>query len=126
MDSLIRSVESSFMREDVPEFRPGDTVRVWVKVIEAGRERQQAYEGVVIKVRGGGMGKTFTVRKIGADRIGVERVFPINSTQITKIEVVRKGKVRRAKLYYLRNVKGKIRIKQRRDWALWKKKSRIR
>ncbi len=115
MDSLIRSVESSFMREDVPEFRPGDTVRVWVKVIEAGRERQQAYEGVVIKVRGGGMGKTFTVRKIGADRIGVERVFPINSTQITKIEVVRKGKVRRAKLYYLRNVKGKIRIKQRRD-----------
>jgi large subunit ribosomal protein L19 len=115
MDSLIRSVESNFMREDIPTFRPGDTVRVWVKVIEAGRERQQAYEGVVIKVRGGGMGKTFTVRKIGADRIGVERVFPFNSTQITKVEVVRKGKVRRAKLYYLRNVRGKIRIKQRRD-----------
>ncbi|HOO74945.1 MAG: 50S ribosomal protein L19 [Thermotogae bacterium] len=115
MDALIRSVEKGFMREDIPSFRPGDTLRVSVKVVEGGRERTQAYEGILIKIRGAGMGKTFTVRKIGADGIGVERVFPFNSPALEKVEVVRKGKVRRAKLYYLRNVRGKVKIKERRD-----------
>ncbi|MDN5342183.1 50S ribosomal protein L19 [Oceanotoga sp. DSM 15011] len=115
MDSLIRAIESNYKRNDMPEFRAGDTVRVQVKVVEGGRERLQAYEGIVIKKRGAGMGKSFTVRRIGADRIGVERVFPMNTPLIDSVEVVRKGKVRRAKLYYLRNVKGKIKIKERRD-----------
>ncbi|MDO7976190.1 50S ribosomal protein L19 [Oceanotoga teriensis] len=115
MDSLIRAIESNYKRNDIPEFRAGDTVRVQVKVVEGGRERLQAYEGIVIKKRGAGMGKSFTVRRIGADRIGVERVFPMNTPLIDSVEVVRKGKVRRAKLYYLRNVKGKIKIKERRD-----------
>lgn len=115
MDSIIKSVEKNFERQDLPEFRPGDTLKVEVKVVEAGRERIQAYEGILIKVRGSGLGKTITVRKIGADRIGVERVFPVHSTNVSSIKVVRKGKVRRAKLYYLRDVKGKIKIKERKD-----------
>ncbi len=115
MDSLIRSVEKSFQKENMPDFRPGDTVKVEVKVVEGGRERIQAYEGILIKIRGAGLGKTFTVRKIGADRIGVERVFPFNSPIVERVTVTRKGKVRRAKLYYLRKIKGKIKIKERRD-----------
>lgn len=115
MDQLVRAIEKNYVREDLPSFRPGDTVRVNVKVIEGGRERVQSYDGIVIKIRGGGMGKSFTVRKIGADGIGVERVFPINTPAIDSVEVIRKGKVRRAKLYYLRNVRGKIKIKERRD-----------
>ncbi|SHE62879.1 LSU ribosomal protein L19P [Marinitoga hydrogenitolerans DSM 16785] len=115
MDQYIRAIEKEYMREDIPAFRPGDTVRVYVKVVEGGRERVQAYEGIVIKIRGGGLGKTFTVRRIGANGIGVERIFPVHSPSIEKIQIIRKGKVRRAKLYYLRNVKGKIKIKERRD-----------
>ncbi|BBE30680.1 50S ribosomal protein L19 [Tepiditoga spiralis] len=115
MDALVRAIEKNYMRDDLPTFRPGDTVKVYAKVIEGGRERIQAYEGIVLQIRGAGMGKTFTVRRIGADGIGVERVFPMHSPVIDKVEVTRKGKVRRAKIYYIRKIRGKIKIKQRRD-----------
>lgn len=119
MDRLINSVETNYKKEDIPEIRPGDTVRVNVKVVEGEgskqRERIQPFEGIVIKIKGAGIGRTFTVRKIGADRIGVERIFPFHSPTINSVEVIKKGKVRRAKLYYLRDVKGKIRIKERKD-----------
>ena len=115
MDALVRAIEKNYMRDDLPTFRPGDTVKVYAKVIEGGRERIQAYEGIVLQIRGAGMGKTFTVRRIGADGIGVERIFPMHSPVIDKIEVTRKGKVRRAKIYYIRKIRGKIKIKQRRD-----------
>jgi len=102
--------------KNVPEFRVGDTVRVAVKIKEGNKERIQNFEGVVIAIKGRGTGKTFTVRKIGANNIGVERIFPLYSESIAGIEVVRKGKVRRAKLYYLRGKTGKqARIKERRD-----------
>ena len=102
--------------KNVPEFRPGDTVRVAVKIKEGNKERIQNFEGVVIAIKGTGTGKTLTVRKIGANGIGVERIFPLYSESIAGIEVVKKGKVRRAKLYYLRNKTGKqARIKERRD-----------
>jgi len=102
--------------KNIPEFRPGDTVRVAVEIKEGDKKRIQNFEGVVIAIRGVGTGKTFTVRKIGANNIGVERIFPLYSESIAGIEVVRKGKVRRAKLYYLRNKTGKqARIKERRD-----------
>ena len=102
--------------KNVPEFRPGDTVRVAVKIKEGNKERIQNFEGVVIAIKGTGAGKTFTVRKIGANNVGVERIFPLYSESIAGIEVVRKGKVRRAKLYYLRGKTGKqARIKERRD-----------
>lgn len=97
-----------------PEFRPGDTVRVAVEIREGNKSRIQNFEGVVIAIRGRGTGKTFTVRKIGANNVGVERIFPLYSDIIKGIEVVRKGKVRRAKLYYLRGRSGKAaRIKER-------------
>ena len=92
--------------EDV-KVAPGDSVRVSVKIKESGKERTQAFEGIVISVRGVGDSKTFTVRKIGAGGIGVERIWPLNSPHLQKIEVKKKGKVRRAKLYYLRSRKGK-------------------
>ena len=102
--------------KNVPEFRPGDTVRVAVEIKEGEKTRIQNFEGVVIAIKGTGAGKTFTVRKIGANNVGVERIFPLYSESIRGIEVVRKGKVRRAKLYYLRNKTGKqARIKERRD-----------
>ena len=113
-DQIIKAIEKEFMKENIPEFRPGDTVRVHVKVVEAGRERVQPFEGIVIKIRGSGTGKTFTVRRIGAAGVGVERIFPVHSPVVEKIEVLRKGKVRKAKLYYLRNIRGKIKIKERR------------
>jgi large subunit ribosomal protein L19 len=90
----------------LPSFRPGDTLRVHVKVIEGSRERIQVFEGVVIKRRGGGISETFTVRKMSYG-VGVERTFPLHSPKIDKIEVARRGKVRRAKLYYLRGLHGK-------------------
>ncbi|ACM92089.1 ribosomal protein L19 [Nautilia profundicola AmH] len=100
----------------IPEFRPGDTVRVAVEIKEGDKKRIQNFEGVVIAIKGQGAGKTFTVRKIGANNIGIERIFPLYSESIAGIEVVRKGKVRRAKLYYLRGKTGKkARIKERRD-----------
>ena len=102
---LIEAVTKSQLRTDLPSFRPGDTLRVHVRIIEGTRERIQVFEGVVIKRRGGGVSETFTVRKISSG-VGVERTFPLH-TKIEKIEVKRRGKVRRAKLYYLRSLRGK-------------------
>jgi len=108
--------EKQIEGKNIPEFRPGDTLKVAVKIKEGNKERIQNFEGVVIAIKGRGAGKTFTVRKIGANNIGVERIFPFYSESIASIEVVRKGKVRRAKLYYLRGKTGKkARIKERRD-----------
>ncbi|HEX4952418.1 MAG TPA: 50S ribosomal protein L19 [Thermoanaerobaculia bacterium] len=106
-------VEAPYLRTDTPEFRPGDTVRVHVRVVEGNKERIQVFQGVIIARRGGGTRETFTVRKISAG-VGVERIFPLHSPIIEKIEVVRRGKVRRAKLYYLRNLRGRAaRIEER-------------
>lgn len=111
---VIREVTQNQLRTDLPEFRPGDTLRVHVKVIEGQRERIQVFEGVVIKKRGSGISESFTVRKVSYG-VGVERTFPLHSPKIDKIEVVRRGKVRRAKLYYLRQLRGKAaRIKEKR------------
>jgi len=110
--NLIQTITQEQLRKDVPSFRPGDTLKVYVKVVEGSRERIQLFEGVVIKRRGGGISETFTVRKISYG-VGVERTFPIHSPRIDKIEVSRRGKVRRAKLYYLRDLRGKAaRIKE--------------
>lgn len=103
---LIEAVTKSQLRTDLPSFRPGDTLRVHVRIIEGTRERIQVFEGVVIKRRGGGVSETFTVRKISSG-VGVERTFPLHTPKIEKIEVKRRGKVRRAKLYYLRSLHGK-------------------
>lgn len=114
MDDL-QLLENAQLREDLPEFRAGDTVKVHVRVVEAGRERIQVFEGVVIARRGSGAKASFTVRKISFG-VGVERVFPLHSPIIDKIEVSRRGDVRRAKLYYLRDRVGKAaRIRERRD-----------
>ena len=103
---VIRSVETPSLKAQIPNFSPGDTVKVQVKVLEGDKERFQAFEGVVIRKRGSGLGATFTVRKVTYG-VGVERIFPIHSPMIEKIECVRRGRVRRAKLYYLRTLKGK-------------------
>jgi len=102
----IHKLEQGLLRSDIPDFGPGDTVRVHVKVREGDKERIQVFEGVVLGRRGGGIRETFTVRKVSYG-VGVERVFPVHSPNIDKIEVVRHAKVRRAKLYFLRNLKGK-------------------
>ena len=108
-------LEQPYLKTDVPEFRAGDTVKVHVRVVEGNKQRIQIFQGVVIARKGGGSRETFTVRKISGG-IGVERVFPLHSPVIEKLEVVRRGKVRRAKLYYLRNLRGKAaRIEERRD-----------
>jgi large subunit ribosomal protein L19 len=113
MMSVIKAIEQEQMRKDLPEFNPGDTVRVHVRVVEGGRERIQVFEGVVIARKGGGIRETFTVRRVSYG-VGVERTFPLHSPRIAKIEVVRRGRVRRAKLYYLRKLRGKAaRIKER-------------
>jgi len=107
-------VEKPRLRDDLPDFRPGDTVKVHVRVVEAGRERIQVFQGVVIRRQGGGLRETFTARKISFG-VGVERTFPVHSPSIAKIEVVAHGRVRRAKLYYLRELRGKrARIRERR------------
>lgn len=107
-------VDKAYLRADRPEFRPGDTVKVHVRVVEAGRERIQVFQGVVIRRQGGGLHETFTVRKISFG-VGVERTFPLHSPSIAKLEVVSRGHVRRAKLYYLRERRGKkARIRERR------------
>ncbi|PTI67076.1 50S ribosomal protein L19 [Staphylococcus succinus] len=109
---LIEAVTQSQLRTDIPSFRPGDTLRVHVRIIEGTRERIQVFEGVVIKRRGGGISETFTVRKVSSG-VGVERTFPLHTPKIETIEVKRRGKVRRAKLYYLRELRGKAaRIKE--------------
>ena len=108
-------VEKPRLREDLPDFAPGDTVRVHVRVAEAGRERIQVFQGVVISRRGGGLRETFTARKMSFG-VGVERTFPLHSPIISRIEIVTRGRVRRAKLYYLRELRGKrARIRERRD-----------
>src|SRR5437773_9182118 len=107
-------VEKPRLRDDLPDFRPGDTVKVQSRVVEAGRERIQVFQGVVIRRQGGGLRETFTVRKISFG-VGVERTFPVHSPSIAKIEIVQRGRVRRAKLYYLRELRGKrARIRERR------------
>ena len=107
-------IERAFLRTDTPAFRPGDTVRVHVRVVEGNRERVQVFQGVVIRRQGGGLRETFTVRKISFG-VGVERTFPVHSPSIAKLEIVSRGAVRRAKLYYLRDLRGKkARIKERR------------
>ncbi|EUJ24668.1 50S ribosomal protein L19 [Listeria grandensis] len=112
MNLLINEITKSQLNPDVPSFRPGDTVRLHVKVVEGTRERIQLFEGVVIKRRGAGISETFTVRKISYS-VGVERTFPVHTPRIAKLEVLRRGKVRRAKLYYLRDLRGKAaRIKE--------------
>ncbi len=114
MQNLIAEITKDQLRTDHPEFRAGDTVKVHVKVVEGTRERIQIFEGVVIKRQNGGISETFTVRKISYG-VGVERTFPVHSPRIDRIEVTRRGIVRRAKLYYLRNLRGKAaRIKERR------------
>ncbi|NIK10768.1 50S ribosomal protein L19 [Alkalibacillus sp. S2W] len=114
MQQILEQVVQDQLRTDVPEFRAGDSVKVHVKVVEGNRERIQVFEGVVIKRRGGGINESFTVRKISYG-VGVERTFPIHSPRVDKIEVSRRGRVRRAKLYYLRNLRGKAaRIPERR------------
>lgn len=114
MNEIIRSLEQEQLRKDIPDFRVGDTVRVYVKVVEGSRERLQAFEGAVIARRNGSVRETFTVRRVSYD-IGVERTFPLHSPRVDHIEVIRRGKVRRAKLYYLRERSGKAaKIKERR------------
>ena len=113
--NIIDNIEREQLRADIPKFAPGDTVKVHVKVVEGGKQRIQVYEGVVIRKSHGGLRETFTVRKISGG-IGVERTFPVHSPMLDKIEVVRRGKVRRAKLYYLRERSGKsARIEERRE-----------
>ena len=106
MNEIIRSIESAQLRSDIPAFNIGDTVRVLVKVVEGTRERLQAFEGTVMARRNGSVRETFTVRRTSYG-VGVERTFPLHSPRLDRIEVVRRGKVRRAKLYYLRNLSGK-------------------
>lgn len=111
---ILRAIEAAQIKTDVPEFGPGDTVKVHIKVTEGKRERIQLFEGVVIKRQGGGVRETFTVRKISFG-VGVEKTFPVNSPTVEKIEVTRRGKVRRAKITYLRDRVGKAaRIKEKR------------
>lgn len=110
--NIIQEITKEQLRQDLPKFRPGDTLKIYVKVVEGTRERLQLFEGVVIKRRGAGISESFTVRKISYG-IGVERTFPLHSPKIDRIEVARRGKVRRAKLYYLRKLHGKAaRIKE--------------
>ncbi|CUS82178.1 LSU ribosomal protein L19P [Candidatus Kryptonium thompsonii] len=99
----VKLVESKYLRTDIPDFRPGDTVSVHVRVVEGDKERIQEFEGIVISRRGSGLNETFTVRKV-SDGVGVERIFPLHSPSIAKIEVKKRGAVRRAKLYYLREM----------------------
>lgn len=106
MNELIRSIEAKQLRTDLTPFSIGDTVRVWVKVVEGNRERLQAFEGTVIARRNGGIRETFTVRRVSYG-IGVERTFPIHSPRVDHVDLIRRGKVRRAKLYYLRERQGK-------------------
>ncbi len=113
MNPIVESLGKEYLNKDLPELNPGDTVRVSVKIIEGNKERAQAFEGTIIKKRGSGVGKTITVRKI-FQGVGVERVFPVYSPRVEKITIVRRGDVKRAKLYYLRERSGKAtRIKEK-------------
>ncbi|MCP4897284.1 MAG: 50S ribosomal protein L19 [bacterium] len=110
---LVREITQEYLRSDVPDFRPGDTVKVHVRLKEGEKERIQVFEGLVIARKHGGISETFTVRKISSG-VGVERVFPLHSPSVAKIDVTRRGRVRRAKLYYIRGLRGKAaRIRER-------------
>ncbi len=112
---VLQQIEKEQLRSDIPDVAPGDTVRVMVRVQEGEKVRQQPFEGVVIARRGGGMRESFTVRKVSGG-VGVERIFPFNSPAIAEVKILRRGKVRRAKLYYLRKLRGKkARIKEKRE-----------
>ena len=112
---ILDSVDAASLRTDVPEFRPGDTVKVHVRVVEGNRSRIQVFQGAVIRRQGGGIRETFTVRKVSFG-VGVERTFPVHTPVVERIEVVTRGDVRRAKLYYLRELRGKAaKIKEKRD-----------
>lgn len=114
MSNIIRELEKQHFKTDIPDFKPGDTVRAHVKVVEGTRERIQVFEGVVIMRRGSGLRESFTLRRVSYG-VGVERTFPVHAPKVEKIEVVRRGRVRRAKLYYLRERTGKAaRIKEAR------------
>ena len=113
--NTLDALDADSLRDDIPEFRPGDTVKVHVRVIEGNRSRIQVFQGVVIRRQGGGIRETFTVRKVSFG-VGVERTFPVHTPVVEKIEVVTRGDVRRAKLYYLRELRGKAaKIKEKRD-----------
>ena len=115
MSNVIADLGSARKRDDVPDFRAGDTIKVHVKVVEGNRSRIQVFQGVVIRIHGSGVGRTFTVRKVSFG-VGVERTFPVHSPNIDKIEVFTRGDVRRAKLYYLRELRGKAaKIKEKRE-----------
>ena len=115
MTNLIDQIDAASLRDDVPDFRAGDTLKVHVKVVEGSRTRTQVFQGVVIARQGGGVSETFTVRKISFG-VGVERTFPVHTPTVERIEVVTRGDVRRSKLYYLRNLRGKAaKIKERRE-----------
>lgn len=115
MTNIVDSVAQGALRDDIPQFRAGDTLKVHVNIVEGSRSRVQVFQGVCIKVQGKGVGRTFTVRKISFG-VGVERTFPLHTPSIEKVEVVTRGDVRRAKLYYLRNVRGKAaKIKEKRE-----------
>jgi len=115
MTNVLSELANGLKRDDVPAFRAGDNIKVHVKVVEGNRSRVQIFQGVVIRIHGAGIGRTFTVRKVSFG-VGVERTFPINSPIFEKIEIVTRGDVRRAKLYYLRNLRGKAaKIKERRE-----------
>ena len=115
MTNVIDSLAAATKRDDLPQFRAGDTLKVHVKVVEGNRSRVQVFQGVCIRVQGSGVGRTFTVRKVSFG-VGVERTFPLHTPVIDKIELVIRGDVRRAKLYYLRNLRGKAaKIKERRE-----------
>jgi large subunit ribosomal protein L19 len=114
MSNIIQELEKQQMKKNVPEFKPGDTVRAHVRVVEGARERIQVFEGVVIKRQGAGLRESFTLRRVSYG-VGVERTFPIHAPKVDKIEVTRRGRVRRAKLYYLRTLTGRAaRIKEAR------------
>ena len=115
MTNVIDDIAAASKRDDLPQFRAGDTLKVHVKVVEGNRSRIQVFQGVCIRVQGSGVGRTFTVRKVSFG-VGVERTFPLHTPIVDKIEVVTRGDVRRAKLYYLRNLRGKAaKIKERRE-----------
>src|SRR5881398_2985529 len=115
MSNVLNELDNASKRDDIPAFRAGDTVKVHVKVVEGNRSRVQVFQGVVIRRQGGGLQETFTVRKVSFG-VGVERTFPLHTPIVDKIEVVTRGDVRRAKLYYLRNLRGKAaKIKEKRD-----------
>lgn len=115
--NILDALDAQSLRSDIPAFRPGDTLKVHVRVIEGSRERNQVFQGVVIRRQGDGIRETFTVRKISFG-VGVERTFPVHSPNIAKIEVAARGDVRRAKLYYLRDLRGKAaKIKEKRETA---------